>query len=767
MKPSVAGAKTWRFDGLARHLILSLILFSSLITALITAIDLYSDYKRDIGGIENRMRFIRESYLPTLVESVWVADKVQIDTQLEGLSRLQDIEYLAIGVAGQERWRAGALRSKRRIASDIPLLRNYRGRAVNIGTLHIVASVDNVMDRLWNKLLETLLRNLGKSFLVAVFMVFIFQRLAGRHLETIARHLRLLGREPHSAQVLRLDRPAQGRWRPDTLDDVVSAVNSMHQDIGRSHAEILALNAELEQRVAERTHDLERQNLRNELILDTTADGFFVVGLDGRILDVNPAYCRMLGYTRGELLQLMVPDVEANENAQEVAAHIAKILHDGHDRFDTRQRRKDGSLVAVEISVNLVALGDEKMFYAFVRDITERKQAEQALILTKNEAERANAAKSEFLSRMSHELRTPLNAVLGFGELLETDTAHRLTEEQNDHVREILHAGNHLLAMVNEVLDLSRIESGRLEVSLEPVALAPMIEMCVAQLRPLAAQRGIKVTLELEPNLLHTVQADRTRLKEVLLNLLSNAVKYNREGGAIDVRCTPLENKRLRISVHDTGHGIVADALPRLFQPFERLDSAYTGIQGTGIGLALSKILVEAMRGVIGVESVPGAGSTFWFELPLAEARESIPDAAAAIFAITPICASRHKILYIEDNPANMRLVQKIVTSREGIAFLEGVDGEAGLLIAIERQPDLILLDINLPGMDGFEVLRLLRENPVTRAIPVVAISANAMSRDIERGMEAGFSDYLTKPLEVQRLLSVVDRILRAGEYLN
>jgi PAS domain S-box-containing protein len=483
------------------------------------------------------------------------------------------------------------------------------------------------------------------------------------------------------------------------------------------------------------------------------------------MLDVNPAFCRMLGYTRGELLQLAIPDVEGNESPQEVVAHMAKIVNDGHDRFDTRHRRKDGTIIEVEISVNLVELDGAKMFYAFVRDISERKQGEQALILSKNEAERANAAKSEFLSRMSHELRTPLNAVLGFGELLETDTAHPLTEEQNDHVREILHAGNHLLAMVDEVLDLSRIESGRLELSLEPVALAPMIEACVAQLRPLAAQRGIQVTLE--PDLLHTVQADRTRLKEVLLNLLSNAVKYNREGGAIDVRCTPLENKRLRISVHDTGHGIDADALPRLFQPFERLDSAYTGIQGTGIGLALSKILVEGMRGAIGVESVPGAGSTFWFELPLAEERESIPEAAAAILAKTPISASRHKILYIEDNPANMRLVQKIVTSREGIEFLEAVDGEAGLLIAIEQQPDLILLDINLPGMDGFEVLRLLRENSVTRAIPVVAISANAMSRDIERGMAAGFSDYLTKPLEVQRLLSVVDRILLAGEYLN
>jgi PAS domain S-box-containing protein len=748
----------WRFDGLARHLIFGLVIFSSVITTLITAIDLYADYRRDIGSINNRIDFIQNSYLPTLIESVWVGDNLQVSTQLEGLSRLQDIEYIEIGIDGQKRWSAGKLRAVRRIETGVPLLRNYRGHEVNIGTLHIVASVDNVVDRILSKLLATLLRNLAKTLLIAAFMLYLFQRLAGRHLQSISRHLFMLGQKPDFRGILELDRPSQGHWHPDVLDEVIDAVNDMHRNINISQSKILAFNAELEQLVTKRTNDLKHQNERNELILGSTVDGFYAADQFGRLLDANPAYCRMLGYTREELLQLGIQDVEGNENPQKVAAHIAKIIANGHDRFDTCLRHKNGSLIEVETSVNLVELGGEDIFYAFVRDISERKLAQQSLMLARDEAERANAAKSEFLSRMSHELRTPLNAIMGFGQLLEMDSEHPLNELQHANVIEIVTAGRHLLTLINEILDLSRIESGQVEIKLEPLNIAPLIHTCVSQFQPLVTHRQIKLNLALSASC--RVLADQLRLREVIDNLLSNAIKYNRDGGEIWVSCATADGQRTRISIRDTGRGIAADSLPRLFRPFERLESAYDGVEGTGIGLALAKRLVKAMHGEIGVESVPGTGSTFWFELPSTHAQDGIPDNSTSHPVAIARPGKQQKLLYIEDNPANLRLVQKVIALRQDINMLDAIDAETGIEMAVAQQPDIILLDIQLPGMDGFAALKILQDNPRTRDIPVIAVSANAMHQDIEQGKQAGFHDYLTKPLDIVNFLALLDRLL-------
>jgi len=409
-------------------------------------------------------------------------------------------------------------------------------------------------------------------------------------------------------------------------------------------------------------------------------------------------------------------------------------------------------------------------------DVTERKQAEESmrrlneeletrvtertsqLAASRDEAERANEAKSEFLSRMSHELRTPLNAILGFGQLL---TMGELKGEQEDNVREILHAGQHLLDLINEVLDLARIESGKFTVSKEPVPLLALIADCLTLIRPQAEARGIRI-VEAGLNCGEYVLADRTRLKQVMLNLLSNAVKYNRPKGSVSIVCM-LQGKSLQIRISDTGDGLSPEQQARLFVAFERLDADQSAIEGTGIGLALSKRLTELMEGEIGVESTPGTGSTFWVRLPIAAGHADEPHPAQPASTVnvgTLIGQQRIDVLCIEDNPANMRLIERILSQRQNIRLLTAGAPGIGLELADAHRPALILLDINLPDMDGYAVMQCLREKESTRDIPVVAVSANAMPKDLARGKAAGFAEYLTKPLDVDRLLQVVDDVI-------
>ncbi len=393
-----------------------------------------------------------------------------------------------------------------------------------------------------------------------------------------------------------------------------------------------------------------------------------------------------------------------------------------------------------------------------VQDITEQVEVEQALVAARNEADRANHAKSEFLSSMSHELRTPMNAILGFGQLLQYDQT--LTAAQQDNVTEITKAGDHLLELINEVLDLAKVESGQIDLSLEPVELCPIVDECLSLISIIAERRSIKISRNDLKGV--AVRADSTRLKQILLNLLSNAVKYNREGGTVHLEVTMHGSDRIRILVKDSGQGIAAGRLQEIFQPFNRLDAEDSGIEGTGIGLTITRRIVEMMGGTVDVNSEVGVGSTFWIELPLEAMtpQEVLPDSGKLDKLSQSDSVAKYTILYIEDNPSNLRLMTQVLGRRQHIHLITAHTPELGIELALARRPALILLDINMPGMDGYQVLKVLKAEASLAQIPVIAITANAMARDIERGMAAGFCDYLTKPLDILLVNSTLDQHL-------
>jgi CheY-like chemotaxis protein len=379
------------------------------------------------------------------------------------------------------------------------------------------------------------------------------------------------------------------------------------------------------------------------------------------------------------------------------------------------------------------------------------------LVAARETAEAANQSKSEFLSRMSHELRTPLNAVLGFAQLLEIEP---LTTDQGESVTQIIKGGRHLLQLINEVLDISRIETGNLALSAEPVLPGEVVNDVLDLIRPLAVERSVTISTNLGAAEAY-VLADRQRLRQVLLNLLSNAVKYNRVGGSISIGCDRRDPTHIRISVTDTGSGIPAELHSRLFQPFERLGAEQTNIEGTGVGLALSRRLTDAMGGRLDFESTVGRGSTFYVELPVTEGPvERFERLNPEPAEITPAKASRHTVLYIEDNLANVKLIEHVFASRGDIDLVPAMQGRLGLDLARREPPALVLLDLHLTDMDGRDVLRQLRAEPATADLPVIVLSADATERQIARLLAEGATAYVTKPIDLGEFLSRVDELL-------
>ena len=412
--------------------------------------------------------------------------------------------------------------------------------------------------------------------------------------------------------------------------------------------------------------------------------------------------------------------------------------------------RNDVAVVAHALPVSATAIFTSLLCVNNRRSVAMHQAARQGL-------ERANQAKSEFLSRTSHELRTPLNAILGFAQLLEMEP---LNSQQQDSIAHILGAGRHLLQLINEVLDIARIETGRLSMSPEPVLVQDAVREALDLIGPFATEMNVAVDLETHGAPDRYVQADSQRVKQVLLNLLSNAVKYNRGGGAVTIRYAENPEGRLRIEISDTGPGIPPDKMERLFTPFDRLGAEQTGIEGSGLGLSLSKRLVDAMGGTLGVESRVGRGSTFWIEFPTVAGsvgqhdRDGIPSGPSAG------TASAHTVLYIEDNASNIELVERILQHRSSTQLRAATEGRRGIELAREHRPDVILLDLHLPDILGYDVLQRLKGDRATRDIPVIVISADATPSQIQRLLAAGSVGYLTKPIDVAEFLKLLDHTL-------
>ena len=452
-------------------------------------------------------------------------------------------------------------------------------------------------------------------------------------------------------------------------------------------------------------------------------------------------------------------------------ALVFKASRGIEDIYELTYVRKDSSRFPAVVSVTALrdAAGAIIGYLLIGTDNTARKQAEEArqemnaeLSRAKLLAEKASLAKSDFLSSMSHELRSPLNAILGFAQLMESGSPTP-TAGQKESIDQILQAGWYLLELINEILDLSLIESGKLSLSLESMSLAEVLNDCRAMIEPQAKKSGITMKF---PDLdgPHFVKADRTRVKQVLVNLLSNAIKYNRAGGMVEVTCSADAAHRTRISLRDTGEGLSPEKLAQLFQSFNRLGQESGAEEGTGIGLVVSKRLVELMGGEIGVESTVGVGSVFWIELNSTAALELVFDADDHAMPAAPGLspdAQLFTVLCVEDNPANLMLIEKLIARRPDIRLLSARDGNHGIEIARAAKPDAILMDINLPGINGLTALRILAEDAATASIPVIALSANAMPRDIAKGLDAGFFRYLTKPIKVDEFMETLDMALK------
>jgi PAS domain S-box-containing protein len=518
---------------------------------------------------------------------------------------------------------------------------------------------------------------------------------------------------------------------------------------------------------------LRDQQFYTRSLFESNTDALMTTDPSGIITDVNKQMEALTDCTRDELIgshfKNYFTDPERAENSIKQVLSEKKITD-----YELTARARDGRETVVSYNATTFYDRDRKLqgMFAAARDVTERNRLDKVLqeknIELENAwagAEKANLAKSEFLSNMSHELRSPLNAILGFAQLMESDSPPP-SPVQMQSLSQILQAGWHLLKLIDEILDLAKIESGQVAISPEPVWLSEVMLECESIVESQAQQNGITM-LYPKSDIPFFVKADRTRVKQVIINLLTNAIKYNSAQGTVMVECTKRLSGRVRVSIMDTGAGLSQSQINQLFQSFNRLGQEAGNVEGTGIGLVVAKRLVELMGGEIGVESTLGKGSMFWFELnsaaePHIAFKSEEGDDLTQSF-VDPD-EKFHTLLYVEDNPANLVLVQQIIERHKDMQLLTAINGNSGIEIACASLPDVIMMDINLPDINGYEALKILHSDPDTAHIPVIAISANAMPRDVKKGLEAGFFRYITKPIKIDEFMEALHVALNCSD---
>lgn len=566
------------------------------------------------------------------------------------------------------------------------------------------------------------------------------------------------------------------------VEDVTDYVRTRNLDTDAEIAAALASDGQSEAEILRRTRDiaatnreLARANLelrRSQIFLDSVVENipgavFVKEATELRFVRLNRAEEELIGRTTAEVAGKTDYDFFPREQADfytqkdREALGAGQIIDISEEPMDTPTH---GRRILHTKKIPILDEGGRPLYLVGIsEDITERRAAEEELLAARLEAERANRAKTDFLSQMSHELRTPLTAILGFSQLLEMD---ELSLDQRASVGHILQAGRHLLDLINEILDISRIETGQMTISLEPVAIEELLDEVTAVVGPMASTRHVSVARATSCSV--HVLADRQRLRQVFLNILANALKYNREDGSVAIRCDRDGADRLRVSIADTGYGIAPEHLDRVFHPFDRLGAELGTVEGTGLGLSLARGLVRAMGGTIAVASEVDVGTTFTIELvltqgPIERYEQSLERTGAEAGGDVRVRA-RRTVLQIEDNASNVNLVERIMERRPEIRLITANDGRRGVELARTQAPDLILLDLHLPDMPGHEVLRELRTYPETREIPVVVVSADATDTQVARLTSAGVFGYLTKPLDVAKFLATVDRAVHGDD---
>lgn len=556
-------------------------------------------------------------------------------------------------------------------------------------------------------------------------------------------------------KIIGIGREVEGRRKDGTVFPLELAVGETTTEQGPIFTGIIR------DITARKAAEIELKKERGLLraVVETAVDGIITISEDGTIMSANPATTRIFGYSEADMIGRNVKMLMPTPYHEEHDGYLQNYLNTGERKIigigrEVQGRRLSGEVFPLELAVSETITEDGRVFTGIVRDITERKRVQDAL-LAKEAAERANEAKNEFLSRMSHELRTPLNAVLGFAQLLEMRYDDpKITEA----TQAIIKGGNHLLMLINEILDLARIESGTLTISIEPVELGEVVSHAVDLVQPLANKAGIQLIVDPKQFENVFVRADSRRLLQSLINVLSNAIKYNRDRGSVTIRGAKRGGK-FRIEIEDTGLGISADDRSELFQPFRRFGDL--SVEGSGLGLVVSRSFIEMMDGRIDLASSSDKGSLFFIELKSEKPapKRNGSDLAKELGA-KPILPASRTVLYIEDNLPNFRLLELAFQEWGDIRLLYAKNGAEGLEIAKRERPNLILLDLHLPDIPGYDVLNTLKHEIETADTPVVVVSADAMTRQIKRLIEAGAYDYVTKPIDLHRLGTIVRSLL-------